>query len=517
MPGVTGLEEPLLDEPAASPSSFGVRVSKAVGMHDAGRVLRDFMLYLPAQFLPALAAALALLLLPRRMQPTPYGILQLALAVVTVGWIVVSQWVTGSITRELPAARVRDDVAAFSHTFGRALRVVVVLFAAFSAIVGVAGIFSHAIGDNLVLILVATAGTVTQNIAVTLYSAMLRPFTYAVVLLLSRVGGIGVGIWLVYRHNGNHGVTLYLASIAVFAGVVGGIALVAAFPRAHGRAPKEPTTVRQWFEFGVPSAVSNFLVWAMLFVDRFILSILRTVGEVGVYSLGATVGSQVVTIPAMAFMIGARPLAIKAFEEKGRAEVERLMRSWTRIVLLIALPCAAFVSVTAEPLLRFGPGAQKGTVFYPALKVIPIVAFGTAIYVLAGIGNIGLTVAKKMRPLMWSAGLGLGANVVANLILVPRYGINGAAVATPIASAVYLVAAQRQAQRYASWSFPVASFVRCCLATLAASAVGWLAIHVLRHPLTQARAGEAIALAAVAGGMTYVGALFVLGELRHRT
>jgi O-antigen/teichoic acid export membrane protein len=142
------------DTPAPTPpASLGVRVSRAVGLHEAGRALRDFLTYLPAQLIPAVAGAIALLLLPRRLLPTPYGILQLALSVITAAWVIGGQWLTGAITRELPAARARDDMAGFSATLSRALRGVVVIFALFALGLAVASISSSAIRDNLLLIL----------------------------------------------------------------------------------------------------------------------------------------------------------------------------------------------------------------------------------------------------------------------------------------------------------------------------------------------------------------------------
>jgi O-antigen/teichoic acid export membrane protein len=502
------------DPPAPTPAaSLGVRVSRAVGLHEAGRALRDFLTYLPAQLLPAVAGAIALLLLPRRLLPTPYGILQLALGVITAAWVICGQWLTGAITRELPASRARDDLAGFSATLSRALRGVVLIFALFAIGLAAAGVFTSAIRENLVLILFASAGMLLQNVAVTLYSAALRPGSYALTLLASRIGGIALGLVLVYH---NKGVSGYLFGIGLVSVVVGTIGLVDAFPRAHG-VPKQADTLRTWAAFGVPVGLSAFAAWAMLFADRFLLAGLRSAGEVGVYSLGATIGSQIVTLPALAFMTGARPLAMKAYAEKGRPELERLMRAWTRIVLLIAVPATGFLLVSAEAIVRFGPGSQRGTVFFPAVKVIPIVAFGTTIFVLVSLASLGCSVARRVQPMIWSAAAGLAANILANLVLIPAFGIIGAAISMPVGAAVYLAASIWTSRPYARWHVPYGTLFRSLAATaiavaVADAAIGWL----FNGPLTQTHAGEEIGVATLVGGVVYAGALAVLGELRHR-
>jgi O-antigen/teichoic acid export membrane protein len=109
---------------------------------------------------------------------------------------------------------------------------------------------------------------------------------------------------------------------------------------------------------------------------------------------------------------------------------------------------------------------------------------------------------------MLASGLGLGANVVANLALIPLYGIEGAAIATPISSVVVLSAQRWYARRYVSWYFPYLTAVRTTLAGVAGAgaahyAMGW----------SQGDAGK-IVLAAGVGGVVYVVALAMLGERR---
>jgi O-antigen/teichoic acid export membrane protein len=507
------VESPVIDEPRPDgpTASRGVRMSRALGVHDAGRVLRDFLTYLPAQVLPSLAAGAALLLLTRRLLPTPYGVLQLALQTMTAGGILVSQWLTGAITRELPEARARDDLAGFVHTLRRALLASVGIFAVIVVALLVAAQFNKTINGNVWLIALGIVGIVLQNVAVTLFSSALRPKAYAVALFLSRVGGICIGLWLVF--NGQ-GVTEYLLALGLTSTVVGAVALVIGMPHGHGK-PKEVHRVRSWAAYGIPAGLSGLVAWAMVAADRYLLAALRSTAEAGVYTLGATIGSQAVTIPALAFMTGARPLAVRAHAEKGRAEVERLMTAWTRIVLLMSVPAVGFLAVTSVAILRFGPGSQRGTVFFPAVNVIPIVALGTAIYVLGTVAGLGFIVERHSSALIATAAVGLAVNVLANLALIPRYGSVGAAIALPLGSLGYLAATEIWARRYARWYFPWGTLARTCVATGAAMGVAHLSYAVLPGPLTQARAGEEISLALVVGVATYMAVLALVGELRR--
>src|SRR5438067_1902687 len=84
-------------------SRRGVRFATVLGVSEAGRVLQDFATYLPTQALPAIAAAIALPVLARRLFPTDIGVLAIAQNLITLGWTFAGSWLAIAIIRELPA------------------------------------------------------------------------------------------------------------------------------------------------------------------------------------------------------------------------------------------------------------------------------------------------------------------------------------------------------------------------------------------------------------------------------
>jgi O-antigen/teichoic acid export membrane protein len=322
--------------------------------------------------------------------------------------------------------------------------------------------------------------------------------------VLARTGGIVFGVILVFH---GHKVNGYLFGVASASCVIGLFGLLAAWPRASGRAAGGPG-LRDWTRYGTPVAISGLGVWALLLVDRYLLAGLKSTGAVGIYALGAAIGSKAISIPALAFYTAARPLLITAFERHGRGEVERLIRAYSRIMLLLGLPCvalAAAVGSTVVPLLSKGYYEKY---YHPAGAVIPIIAAAALIDSLSRIGNSGLTLAKRTRPLIYASFIGLAVNVAANLILIPPFGIKGAAISAPIGSLGLLLAAQYFARGHARWDFPLSTFVRAAAASLAGYAVARLAME-----LSDVRTAK-LGLAALAGGVGYLIVLAALGERR---
>lgn len=480
----------------------GVRLAAALGVRDVGRALRDFSTYLPSQAIPALAGFLVLPVLARKLSPTDVGILAIAQTLVTFGWTASGSWLAQSIIRELPPHRQLNRLGAFSRTLARALLVTGGLWAVFVGALAIASLSSGAIRGNLALIAAATAGLVIQNLAVSLFAASLRPLAFGVVDVLARTSGIGVGMTLVFLGYGVHG---YLIGLATASFVVGATGLWHGWPRGQDDgAHRSPLSA--WLRYGLPSSSAGIVLWGLFFIDRYLLAALKDTGAVGVYSVGSVIGDKAVTLPTMAFFTAAGPLLVSAFEHRGRGEVERLMRAYTRVLLLMGIPVIAFLVTSAGILVPLLAGTRY---YHDAGNVAPIVGAGSLVYMLALVANTGLVIAKRTWPLAYSAAIGLTLNVVVNLLLIPPLGIVGAAVATLVGMAGYLVAVQAWARPYATWHFPFRTLTRACLAAGVALTAAALTMTASSYGAVQ------LMIAIVIGGSVYAGALWLLGE--HRT
>jgi O-antigen/teichoic acid export membrane protein len=497
--------EPVAFEDSPAAGSRGARIATLVGMRDVGRALRDFATYLPTQAIPAVAGFLVLPVLARRLAPTDLGILALAQTLITLGWTAIGSWLTQVIIRELPAAREQNRVRSFALTFRRAIGLSALAFSAFLVLIGLGAAVSDAIASNLVLIAIATAGLTIQNFAVSLYAASFRPVSFAVVDVLARTGGIAVGVALVFL---GHGVQGYLLGLGVMSTVVGVVGLYFAWPVSTDTQAPAPGALSKWVRYGVPSSLAGIVLWGLFFIDRYLLAIFRSTHEVGVYSVGSAIGDKAVTLPTMAFFTAAGPLLVAAYERQGRTEVERLMREYTRVILLMGLPTVAFLVATSGILVPALAGARY---YHEAARVTPLIAVGSLIYVLALVSNTGLVIAKKTLPLAASAGVGLVVNIVANIALIPPFGIIGSAIATPIGMAAYLIALQFAARRHARWKFPVSTLLRAStaagIATVAAGAVA----------TTFHSGAPQVATIALLGGALYITVLAALGEHRVKS
>lgn len=492
-------------DPHAKRDSRAGSLASVFGLRDAGRVLRDFATYLPSQAVPAVAGFLVLPVLARKLFPTELGVLAIAQTLVTLGWTIIGSWLVAALIRELPVHRARGDVRAFAHTLVQGLGLVALGLAVFAALLAGASTFSSTLATTYPYVVAATGGLVLQNIAVSLFAASLRPKAYAAIELTARVGGIGLGVALVFA---GHRVTGYLAGLAAASLAIGAVGLVLAWPRNEpGTSSDEKPTreLRSWLNYGIPASLALVAVWLLAFVDRYLLAIYKDTAAVGIYTVGNVLGDRIVMVPMAAFVTAALPLLITAFERMGRSEVERLLAAYTRIVLLVGVPCIVFITVAGADLVKVISGLRYDD-YKGAATVAPIVAVGSLLFALTTLANVGLAVARQMRYLVASAGIAVVVNVLANLVLIPPYGAIGAAVATPISTGAYLVITYYWARRYAKWRFPRATLARA----IAAGLLAYVAVVTI-VPDSWSRVNK-IGLTALLGGAVYAAVVVLLGE-----
>ncbi len=197
--------------------------------------------------------------------------------------------------------------------------------------------------------------------------------------------------------------------------------------------------LRQMNRFGIPLVPSMLALWLLNFGDRFFILKLADQSEVGVYSIGARIASAMVLLLA-AFRAGWLAFAY-SIEDDDRA---RRAYSFVLTYLLFVASWAALALALLSPWL-----VQWLTTpaFFDASEVVPLLVFGAV--ALGGFNVVSIVLGRRKRTQFnWIAtGAGAAVSVVLNLVLIPTYGIIGAAIANLSAFTVMFVVITWWSQR----------------------------------------------------------------------
>lgn len=160
--------------------------------------------------------------------------------------------------------------------------------------------------------------------------------------------------------------------------------------------------------------------------DILMLGILQGNAEVGIYSVASRGGDLVAFILAPA-TIALSPTIASLFAEKKRDQLQKMMASSALVLLVLTLPVAlGFVFFGRWFLLIFGAEFTTGAAALAILSVAQLVS------VVLGPATTLLIMTSHDRfaavGIVFSAVL----NIVMNLLFIPQWGIEGAAVATAV-------------------------------------------------------------------------------------
>ncbi|MEL7558180.1 polysaccharide biosynthesis C-terminal domain-containing protein [Stutzerimonas chloritidismutans] len=165
--------------------------------------------------------------------------------------------------------------------------------------------------------------------------------------------------------------------------------------------------------------------------DTLLLGVLRSASEVSIYYIAAKIAALSTTL---LFIINGTiaPDISKRWALDDRAGAFAIVRKYSRFMLALALVILLAIGLLREYILAvFGPEYREQGI-YPLL----VLAVGYFFVLAAGPLGIFMTMTGNHRRYLHNNIAACVINVVLNLILIPRYGVNGACFATAVALAI---------------------------------------------------------------------------------
>lgn len=228
------------------------------------------------------------------------------------------------------------------------------------------------------------------------------------------------------------------------------------------------SNMKSYLRWGLPLTPNTALMWVVHVSDRYMVSYFLGTAAAGIYSaayaIGRYAGLFVDPVSIVLF-----PIISKTFDEGGRLETGNYMKYSLRYVMMVAIPSAFGLSTLARPLLQILTTPE----FVAGSSVVPWVAAGAVLQCFYSARFIIHLVGKTH---LATALLGVSAvlNVVLNLVLIPRLGITGAAVATLVSYGVLGVLTLAVTRRYLKFDLSLFFIAKSILASGVMALCIWL-------------------------------------------
>ena len=174
-------------------------------------------------------------------------------------------------------------------------------------------------------------------------------------------------------------------------------------------------------KYGIPLILSAMAINLLNGSDRYIIKLLKNYTELGLYELGYKVAGVVNMFVIMPFGLTLLPIAFKIYKTEGDKKYYSKLQTYVVFLLLWA---GFSLSIFSKEIIMLF--AQNSS-YYPAYKVVPLIVLAYVIYGKSLISSLGMYLTGKNHYVAIITIICAGLNIGLNFILIPKYGMVGAA------------------------------------------------------------------------------------------
>lgn len=403
------------------------------------RIARGVKALFGARLISVASNAVLLLLLTRYLlDPASYGLLYFALSVLSVAAMIGMIGLPKSTGRYITEYTATDE-GQIPHIIQISLGSLLVI----ATVVGIAlALLAQPVSNLLgnptlqpflvvggVFVVVRSLATYLTNV----FQGFNRVDYSALMTALSRAGRVVFAVGLVLLGLGALGALIgYVAGYAVAVGV-GLVILARRFYRdIEPAGERADGLARRILEYSVPTAATRASVVLDSRVDKIIIGTIVGPAAVGYYTLATQIADFCI-VPAQSLGFTISPAIGEQDADDQTENAASLYERSMESVLLLYLPAAVGLALLAEPAIRL-IFSQSYLGAVPVLQLFSIFIIVRAIHKITGNGLDYLGLARIRAIARGTAAIG---NLALNLLLVPLFGIMGAAVATLVTYSAY--------------------------------------------------------------------------------
>lgn len=264
--------------------------------------------------------------------------------------------------------------------------------------------------------------------------------------------------------------------------------------------------VREIIPLGITVAVVSYFSTIIASSDRLIIGFMfepsSSSALIAVYSMAATLASVLMVFPSSIGSIFL-PVVSRLLGKKDMGGMRDVMSTAQRWSLFISLPIAVVMMAFAGDMLSVFYGSEYST----GAAVMVIFTFGLVFSAFSLMASLALTAMRLVKIELYIAAACGIANIVLNLLLIPAFGIEGAAAASAVSFAMSAFLLNHFAKKLLGYRNPPETY------RLLGAALIVFIIAILLKPAASDAASSIIAQAGAGEFIPKAIYLIILGSL----
>jgi len=228
-------------------------------------------------------------------------------------------------------------------------------------------------------------------------------------------------------------VAIGFSAMALLVAILSGSLLVSRYtPTPLSKPGAVSRSQQKWLAASLPLALTEGVHLINQHVDILMLGIMGSAMEVGIYRV-VVHGSSLVVFGLTAVNMVVAPHFARLHAQRDMVTLQHLITRSTQVVALLALPAVLVFFIYGRELIGWIFGAEYVSGYWPLV----VLAFGQLINALVGSVGVLLNMTGHERDVTRGVVVGAILNVVLNLVLIPPFGMVGAAIASTASLVVW--------------------------------------------------------------------------------
>ncbi len=423
-------------------------------------LLRNTLLYLPAQILAPLLQFLAILLWAWWLSPSDMGVFTIIAATQELGYLLFLSWFSAYALRFYDSGASAEAATSY-HAAENILLALAALFNVLLAFIIVTQVLD--LRPDAFTILAAGTFMAMRSINTHLAErarAAHRIGAYTILQVTGPAMGLLAGFVLQFLMplNATLALTVYAAAHA--------LAIVLAMPFT-GLRPAAPAlagpVLRKALVYGLPLLLAGGLSWIALNAVRYVAEGFEGAAAAGLIAVGLGLGLRGTTFAAMFVTAAAFPLAVKAWREEGqKAGMEQIARGGALVIAALVPAVAGLCAITPDVANLLVADSYRQI----TAAVLPwAILTGAVRNLRSHFPDQIFLLAEKSRTVTLIDGVDALATVTGALTGYLADGLEGAIAGAAIGALLAAVASFALAGRMPHFTFPWADTLRALLAS----------------------------------------------------
>jgi O-antigen/teichoic acid export membrane protein len=424
-------------------------------------IIKDSIVYMPSHVIPAICGVISISVFTRLLTPEQYAFYTLVFATVTLVGNIVFGWFTFSGQRFYDETKDEPD-KFFSTTYISFFLIlagtVIIGFFCFSAY---KTFFDNSLGYNIFIISAGLLGAKTLFDLILVYlRASRQAYCHSIYKGSDAVIKMLLAIALIIYLHQDYKALIY-SMIISFSGISIFEILRSQIYKKIRLSSYSNDFFKKMFRYGFPLIGVGITGTLLSIADRYLLALFCDYKTVGVYSAGYRFAEMINDMPGAIFAMAYAPIIIQQFNNSGDEGVKETLSQSLKIVFLFLMPVAFGSILLSKDIVHLFLGKQ----YVEVNSIFLWVCSGVFLCSLTQVFTRVFELKQVTRFVLIISGTAMILNILLNIILIPRLGYIGSAMATFMAYLCQFVMSVYFSRSLIKFSIPYLSIIKIFIAS----------------------------------------------------